>query len=656
VATRIFYKVVDFHTAMADVFSREMVAWSGRDTGASGVAGSPAPPSPGPISLHPPGGRDDLGKKAMSAHRGRCLIPPRGLGCAVRRQRVPAGPAHGGGSRGERALLRCVLGLAIVGVTLSPASAPAHPLGNFSISQYTSIRISPERIELRYVVDLAEIPTYQEIQATRIVPEVGHPSVEAYLARKLDTLKEGLFLEVDGRRLGLRVESSEVIFPPGAGGMPTMKLGAVFQAKLPEPTAPGARRLTYRDGNFPDRAGWKEIVAVGERGITIRESSVPEKDRSQELSDYPTNLLNRPPQVLEAKLAFGGAQALAEDQSGPSRSGASPGNTQVPAHSGGDAIPGSDQPPGPSGAGVAFGGTDAAGPESGGTLGLRANKQGTPRDAFTQLMTAKELPFSFVVFALAVAAGLGAAHALEPGHGKTIVAAYLVGSRGTAWHAVLLGLIVTFSHTAGVFLLGVVTLFASRYIVPEHLYPWLGVVSGLAIAVLGFTLFLRRYAGQAHDHAHSHTHADDHPHHPHGHADQLHSPNPDYGTASPHHHHHHSPEPGEAVSFPALLALGVTGGMVPCPAALVVLLTAVSLHRIGFGLILIVAFSVGLAAVLIAVGMLMVSARRLLARLQTEGPLIQRWLPLTSSVLITILGLAIAVQALVTAGIIQIRV
>ncbi len=543
-----------------------------------------------------------------------------------------------------------------MGIILSPASAPAHPLGNFSISQYTGIRISPDRIELRYVVDLAEIPTYQEIQATRIVPEVGHPSLEAYLARKLDTLKEGLFLEVDGRRLSLHVESSEVIFPPGAGGMPTMKLGAVFRTKLPETTAPGARRLTYRDGNFPGRAGWKEIVAVGERDITLRESSVPEKDRSQELSDYPANLLNSPPQVLEAQLAFGGAQALAEDQSGPSQSGASPGNPQTPAHSGGVAVLGSDQPPGPSGAEVASEGTDAAVPESGGALGLRANKQGTPRDAFTQLMTAKELPFSFVVFALAVAAGLGAAHALEPGHGKTIVAAYLVGSRGTAWHAFLLGLIVTFSHTAGVFLLGVVTLFASRYIVPEHLYPWLGVVSGLAIAVLGFTLFLRRYAGQAHDHAHSHTHVHDHPDHPHGHADHSHPPHPNHGAASPHHHHDHSPGPGEAVSFSALLALGVTGGMVPCPAALVVLLTAVSLHRVGFGLTLIVAFSVGLAAVLIAVGMLMVSARRLLARFQTEGPLIQRWLPLTSSVLITILGLAIAVQALVTAGIIQIRV
>jgi ABC-type nickel/cobalt efflux system permease component RcnA len=259
-------------------------------------------------------------------------------------------------------------------------------------------------------------------------------------------------------------------------------------------------------------------------------------------------------------------------------------------------------------------------------------------------MTTKELSLGLVIIALAVAAGLGAFHALEPGHGKTIVAAYLVGSRGTAWHAILLGLVVTASHTAGVYVLGALTLYASRYVVPERLYPWLGVVSGLTIAALGFTLFLRRYAARMHPH-HDLAHHDCH-HHPHGR----------------HHHHpggdhdpHHGDDVSEGVSLPALVAVGVTGGIVPCPAALVVLLSALALNRIGFGLLLIVAFSLGLAAVLIAIGILMVCARRLMARFQSEGPLFHHWLPLTSSAVITIVGVVIVLQSLVTAGILQIR-
>ena len=226
------------------------------------------------------------------------------------------------------------------------------------------------------------------------------------------------------------------------------------------------------------------------------------------------------------------------------------------------------------------------------------------------------------------------------------MAAYLVGARGTAWHAVLLGLIVTVSHTAGVYVLGAVTLFASRYVVPERLYPWLAVGSGVVIAVVGFTLFLRRYAGHAHPHGHTHgppmctttMRPGEHGH--------------EHGHGAPSHPH---VDAGHTVTLPALVGLGVTGGIVPCPAALVVLLSSLALNRIGFGLLLIVAFSVGLAAVLIAIGLLMVYARRFMARFQGEGPLIQRWLPLTSSAVITILGIAIAIQGLMCVGILHVR-
>jgi ABC-type nickel/cobalt efflux system permease component RcnA len=272
------------------------------------------------------------------------------------------------------------------------------------------------------------------------------------------------------------------------------------------------------------------------------------------------------------------------------------------------------------------------------TLDLTANVRGTPRNAFTALLTEPLRGPGMILFALAVAASLGAFHALEPGHGKTVVAAYLVGARGTVWHAVLLGLVVTASHTAGVYLLGGVTLYASRYVVPERLYPWLGAASGLLIVALGANLLYRRLTGGRRS-AHGHTHAD-HPGH-HSHDGHHHGHDPGHG--------HHHPSPEGPVSLRALVALGVSGGIVPCPAALVVLLGAVASRQIGLGLLLIVAFSVGLAAVLIAIGLLVVCARWLVTRLDrtgVEGPLVHRWLPLASASLMTAAGLVITAQAL----------
>ena len=463
-----------------------------------------------------------------------------------------------------------------------PRAGLAHPLGNFSVNRYAGLRLGTDSVELRYIVDMAEIPTFQEIQETGIVPEPDHPSVGPWASRKAEALREGLTLEVNGHRLALEVASREVIFPPGAGGLPTLKIGIRYRVPL-DGHLGSAAALYYRDANFPDRAGWKEIVAVAGADATIIEASVSDRDRSNQLADYPTDLLASPPQDVEARLTF--RRELAPPLL------ASPGPRMA---------------------------ARALEPAR-----LEPNLQATPRSAFTELMTTRPLGIGIALLALVVAAGLGAVHALEPGHGKTVVAAYLVGSRGTAWHALVLGLVVTASHTAGVYLLGAVTLYASRYIVPERLYPWLGVASGLTVAGLGIVLFLRRYGGASRRHSHDHAH-DDH-HHAHG------------------HQHHH---PGADVSLKELVALGVTGGIVPCPAALVVLLSALALGRLGFGLVLIVAFSVGLAAVLIVIGLLVLHARRLMAQWRGKGVLLTRWLPLTSSAAITVLGLAIAAQAL----------
>ena len=550
---------------------------------------------------------------------------------------------------------RTLIALLGLGIGVMPAEAAAHPMGNFSISHYAGITIHPRRVELRYLIDMAEIPTFQEIQDSAIVPEDGHPSLDGYLARKAGVLKEALVLELNGRRLMLQKESSSILFSPGAGELPTMKLGIVYVASLADALSAGLNRLVYRDENFPDRAGWKEVVAQPAPSIVLATSSAPRQDRSRQLSDYPTDLLSSPPQILQAWLTFASETPAAvsaavgspEPPVAPTtRDGAARTSSAPAIPDTGDLTRRVLRPPAATdvdGARRVPPAARAVRPADDQPLALEPNRQATRRDPFTDLIASKPAGAGLVVFAALVAATLGAFHALEPGHGKTVVAAYLVGSRGTVRHAMLLGLIVTASHTAGVYLLGGVTLYASRYVLPERLYPWIGALSGLTIAGLGFYLFLKRYAGwhRHHDHDHGHGHGSaDHDHH-HGH----------HG----HHHHHHHLTPDGTVSLRELLALGVTGGIVPCPAALVVLLSAVALRRVGFGLFLIVAFSVGLAAVLIAIGLLMVYARRLMARVQGDGPLIRRWLPLTSSAVITVLGVAIAAQALTNAGILTMR-
>jgi ABC-type nickel/cobalt efflux system permease component RcnA len=511
------------------------------------------------------------------------------------------------------------LSLLAVALLLGPRSL-AHPMGNFSVNHYSRISLESGGIKISYIIDLAEIPTYQELQQGNVTADVADPAVTRFIASRGAELGRGLSLLVDGKHLPLRLMSSQVIFPPGAGGLPTMKMGFVYSAAYPPDHQAGA--LQYADDNFPGHAGWKEIVAVANPAASFISSSVPQTDRSAGLTNYPTDLLNSPPQQLSAAIQFHYPMALETSHKSSVKAAAVRTRSlkPSPSHARHDIAPGP---------------TVAASTATPAPLHLQANQQATPRSAFTELITARRLGLWFLITAAFIAFGLGALHALEPGHGKTIVAAYLVGSRGTARHALLLGLIVTVSHTAGVFALGAITLYASRYIVPEQLYPWLGVFSGLTIAGLGGYMFLRRWSGLDLDHSHS--------------AGQLHghwfsSSKQSAGSSEPE-------EPGKPISLYQLFALGITGGIIPCPAALVVLLSAFALHRIGLGFFLIIAFSLGLAAVLIGFGMLMVYGRRFLGRLQVNGPLTTRWLPVASAAFMTVLGAGIAVRALFTTGI-----
>jgi nickel/cobalt exporter len=547
--------------------------------------------------------------------------------------------------------------IALFSLLLVSPTAFAHPMGNFSVNHYAKIRIEQTSVEILYLVDRAEIPTYQEMRQFGITTAPEDPADSHYLDGEQARLKQGLILEIDGQAVDLATVSRQVVFAAGAGGLPTMKIAVAFQAKLD--VRAGAHQLSYLDNNFPGRAGWKEIVVLGDvlgGRSTIVGSTAPDVDRSQELTNYSTDLLNSPPQQLAAVVNFRTVFPSPEVPSpgtaksvpvGPFTAHASRIRHAAPTRGSlGRALPvsafsnGTRSNPVPSSKGV---------PDSSPLASARPapRSHNTPRSRFTDIISTQgRLSFWVLLSAAFIAAGLGALHALEPGHGKTIVAAYLVGSRGTAAHAVLLGIVVTAAHTAGVYLLGFVTLYASRYIVPEQLYPWLGAISGLSVTGLGVFIFLKHWTGQSGEHSHA-------PGEQHSHwflslfkAGGFESSAAGNPPAS-----NPSQNQRRGVSLRELCLLGITGGIVPCPAALVVLLSAFSLHRIGFGLFLITAFSLGLAAVLVLVGLTMVYTKRFMAsRVGAERAWV-RYLPLVSSAFMVVLGVGIAVSALASAPI-----
>ena len=240
--------------------------------------------------------------------------------------------------------------------------------------------------------------------------------------------------------------------------------------------------------------------------------------------------------------------------------------------------------------------------------------------------------------------GLGALHALEPGHGKTVVGAYLVGSKGRTSDAVLLGIIVTLTHSGSVILLGVLSTVAAAYFVPETVRKVLEVVSGLlVVGVGGWMLRVRiRQAREAnHSHSHPHPHDDTHPQ-----GDDRHDSHDGHDHGEHSHSHAPSLAPGERPTLWQLITLGISGGIVPCPAALAVLLAAVSYGQFARGLSLVIIFSVGMAVVLVAIGIAMVKAANFAGKYVAES----KWtkiVPIVSAALITLVGIGLTVKAIV---------
>jgi ABC-type nickel/cobalt efflux system permease component RcnA len=284
-------------------------------------------------------------------------------------------------------------------------------------------------------------------------------------------------------------------------------------------------------------------------------------------------------------------------------------------------------------------------------------------DFLSKFLGQRETTLPMIFLALLAAFGLGAAHALTPGHGKTIVAAYLVGSRGTLKHAAFLGAMVTFTHTVVVFSLGLVTLFLFRYIVPEKITVWLGVVSGLSIVILGAVMLYKRIRVKPHSHSHVHAHSHDHGHsHDHHHHHHDHGHHQEHGHSHEHTHRHddhgrhehgdhtHSHMPDD-LSWGALVALGASGGLVPCESALVLLLGAVALGRVGLGLLLLLSFSLGLALVLMTIGVLVLFAKNLVpeSKRTAKHPFF-RYISIASPAVVMIVGMLMTAASL---GLIQ---
>ncbi len=260
---------------------------------------------------------------------------------------------------------------------------------------------------------------------------------------------------------------------------------------------------------------------------------------------------------------------------------------------------------------------------------------------FESLIERGDLSLGVILVSLLIAAFWGSVHALTPGHGKALVAGYLVGTKGKPRHAFLLGATVTVTHTFGVFALGLVTLLLSQFIVPDQLYPWLTLASGLLVVLVGFGVLrsrLRTGGWADHDHGDgTHTHGSHGHDHHHGHGEHHHRH--DHAT------HDHAASNDDSFTSRGILGVGIAAGLLPCPSALVVLLSAIAVHRVGFGFALIAAFSLGLAATITCIGLIAVLARRAFSRVSFEGRFV-RALPALSALVILGVGVALTIKAL----------
>ena len=495
-----------------------------------------------------------------------------------------------GGPMGNR-VLGMIASAAAMGLVTS--SLYAHPLGMSSINRYAGLRVVEDEIEVDYLLDLAELPAYAEIESldtnhdNAIVPSERDAYLDALLARIAPAMK----LVVNGSAVEMRPVFRSLTAPAGQNGMSTLRVAVEFRAAQPAGYADVT--LSFTDHAFANRRGWRELEATDSPYATVARSSQPRAGRHAGPGlVYPSNAaasLRREDTLTATFVRTAGPSASHDSRS--VASGTTPSDSQSA--------------------------------------------------TLVAMVRRADWSLSLLLFAFVVAFALGAGHALTPGHGKTLVASYLMGKSCRVQDALILGVSVTATHTASVFVLGLGALVIERTIGTDSITHALGVASGALVALIALGQLPGRIRHLLDPHrpatAGSAEVSGDETRRAHG---------PD---AVAHHHgdgrvHTHGTT-GHSGDRHALVVLGISGGIMPCPGALVVLLTALSVHRLILGLGLLVAFSFGLAATLSSLAVLFVLAKQRFDRVVLDGKM-TRTLPVVSSVVVLVLGLGIILQSL----------
>jgi nickel/cobalt transporter (NicO) family protein len=481
------------------------------------------------------------------------------------------------------------LAFALVPLLFTAPAASAHPLGNFTVNRYAGVHLSPGHARVDYVVDMAEIPTFQQMETIDDDGDgdASEDELAVWATSEAASIAGVLELSLDGAAVSLVTEAVQATLVPGQGGLDTLRLEVTFTGT----TSRDEGSVAFVDRSNDARVGWREVTISGEDGVAISNASVPSESVSDELRAYPNDLLSSPLDVTWGRAGFAPGTSGAAGSSVNARTTARPGIEAAP------------------------------------LAGVLAN-HGAP----------------LVVLGLLLALAVGAWHALLPGHGKTLMAAAMVGSGAGARQASGIAAAVALMHTASVLTLGIAVLALERTFRPEVLYPWLGVASGLAAFAVGAYLLRTRWGAWRHRHRHMSggepAHDAGHPHE-HGAGDIS-----GHGHGDAHGHTHGQGDAfggGQLLTRRGVTALAFAGGILPAPSALLVMLGAIQAHRVAYGLSLVAAFSAGLAIALLGVGLGALRARDAVSRRLSERAAFL--VPVVSAAAILLVGVFLTVRA-----------
>ncbi|CCK31217.1 hypothetical protein BN159_6838 [Streptomyces davaonensis JCM 4913] len=509
---------------------------------------------------------------------------------------------------------------AVGALVLVPSSvASAHPLGNFTVNRYDGLVVASGTLRVDHVEDLAEIP------ATQAKPDIERLGLEQWAGRRCASAARDSELTVEGRSVALTVKSSHARVRPGQAGLDTLRVECALRAPLPDSET---LTLDFRAAGAESGPGWREVTARGDR-MTLAESDVPKESLSGELTTYPEELLSSPADTASASLTVrpGGPALVEEERDAPAAS----------------------------------------------VLPRGADRWTRALDS---LVARNDLTVGFAALALFIAIGLGALHAVAPGHGKTLMAAVATarGGRARMKDVLPLAASVTVTHTLGVVALGLLVTAGSA--AAPSVITWLGIASGALVMAAGATLVRRAWHQRGHHHPHSpapertptpvlvgaHTHGHGHGHdHSHGH-EHSHDHEHDHERPKEHTHTHtHGGTTHTHATAPTIrgtILLGFAGGLVPSPSAVVVLVGAAALGHAWFGLLLVVAYGVGLALTLTAAGYAVVRLGAGASRWVERRPswavhpvagLIRRTAPLVSALVVVALGAGLVLKGAASA-------